>query len=129
MSNYFYYKDNFGDHYLSAALSANFTNCIVYGSLNESGELDRDYHAGAAFDYLFDHCDMLLADSVDITTSHFNNVIKNKDPLFVDAFSKDDYHLLTGSPCIDAGTPNSIPLDLDGITRTGNPDIGCYEFH
>jgi len=115
-----------GDHYLPADLSATFTNCIVYGSLDN--ELDRDKRDQSAFTYLFDHCLMKLTDSIDITTSHFINVIKNQDPLFTDAYSKDDYHLSTGSPCIDAGIPNGISLDLDGKTRTGNPDIGCYEF-
>lgn len=42
------------------------------------------------------------------------------DPLFVDSAAA-DYHLQTGSPCIDAGDPGS-PADLDG-TRA---DIGFF---
>ncbi len=67
------------------------------------------------------------------------------DPLFVDAGSG-DYHLLIGSPCIDAGDSNSVPdyitTDLDGRPRfiddpftvdtgSGSPpivDMGTYEF-
>jgi len=45
-----------------------------------------------------------------------------EDPLFVDRFSG-DYHLLSNSPCIDAGDP-SLPKDPDS-TRS---DIGAYFF-
>ncbi|HUW20359.1 MAG TPA: choice-of-anchor Q domain-containing protein [Sedimentisphaerales bacterium] len=55
------------------------------------------------------------------------------DPLFADA-DANDYHLLVGSPCINAGDPNytSQPdeTDLDGNPRivTGRVDMGAYEF-
>ncbi|HYV92203.1 MAG TPA: choice-of-anchor Q domain-containing protein [Chitinophagales bacterium] len=126
MSNYFYYKDEFGDHYLPADLNASFTNCIVYGSLDN--ELDRAQRNESAFNYRFDHCLMKLADTTNTATSSFLSILKNQDPLFVDAYNKDDYHLSAGSPCIDAGVPNGITADLVGKTRMGNPDIGCYEF-
>jgi hypothetical protein len=127
MSNYFYYQDELGDHYLPADLTATFANCIIYGSLEN--ELDRDARADAAFNYLFDHCLMKLADTVDIATPSFVNVIKNQNPLFQDvSYVVDDYHLSEGSPAINAGKMNGILYDLDGKTRTGNPDIGCYEF-
>ncbi|MCY7409289.1 MAG: hypothetical protein LH473_03375, partial [Chitinophagales bacterium] len=126
MSNYYYYKDDLGDHYLPADLNATFSNCIIHGSLDN--ELDRDPFAAAQFNYLFDHCLMKLADTVNVNTIHFSNIIKNQDPKFVDYYEKDDYHLASGSPCIDAGIANSIFLDLAGKTRTGNWDIGCYEF-
>jgi hypothetical protein len=126
MSNFYYYKDSLGDHYLPADLNAHFTNCIVYGSLDN--ELDRAQRNESAFIYVFDHCLMKLADTTITTTSSFLSILKNVDPLFVDAYNKDDYHLSAGSPCIDAGVTNGITLDLDGKTRMGNPDIGCYEF-
>jgi hypothetical protein len=126
MSNYYYYKDDLGDHYLPSDLNATFSNCIIYGSLDN--ELDRDAIADAQFNYLFQNCNMKLADTVNVANIHFENVLKNLDPQFADPFEKDDYHLSNGSPCIDAGLVNSIFLDLDGKSRTGNWDIGCYEF-
>jgi len=44
------------------------------------------------------------------------------DPLFIDRFTG-EYHLLSNSPCIDAGDP-SLPKDPDS-TRS---DIGAYFF-
>jgi len=54
------------------------------------------------------------------------------DPCFVDP-ENGDYHLLVGSPCIDAGDPNYIAepneTDLDGKPRVigGRIDMGAYE--
>ncbi|MHC4738521.1 MAG: right-handed parallel beta-helix repeat-containing protein [Planctomycetota bacterium] len=54
------------------------------------------------------------------------------DPQFVDPCNS-DYHLLPGSPCIDAGDPCYVPAqnetDLDGKPRVinGRIDMGAYE--
>jgi hypothetical protein len=59
-----------------------------------------------------------------------NNLDVN--PQFVNA-ANGNYHLQSGSPCIDAGTTNAPSLpstDLDGNPRIvgGAVDLGCYEF-
>jgi hypothetical protein len=131
MSNYYYYQDDQGDHYLPADLDASFTNCIVYGSLEN--ELDRDARNESQFNYTFDHCNLKLADSIDFSAphnvTHFLNVQKNQDPKFKDvSYEKDDYHIDAGSPCINAGMDNLIFFDLDGKSRISPFDIGCYEY-
>ena len=41
----------------------------------------------------------------------------------------DDFHLLAGSPAIDAGSVQyAPPTDRDGRPRNGAPDAGAYEF-
>jgi uncharacterized protein YjdB len=57
--------------------------------------------------------------------------IQNTDPLLLNAAGF-DFHLLTGSPAIDAGmTLLNVPNDFDGVTRPQGAgyDIGAYEFH
>ena len=58
----------------------------------------------------------------------------NQAPLFVDSLN-DNYQLLPGSPCIDAGTPDTTGLNLPPIDLAGNQriyngiiDIGAYEW-
>jgi uncharacterized protein YjdB len=56
--------------------------------------------------------------------------IQNTDPLLLNAAGF-DFHLLTGSPAIDAGmTLLNVPNDFDGVTRPRGAgyDIGAYEF-
>jgi hypothetical protein len=55
------------------------------------------------------------------------------DPLFGDPL-QEDFRLLAGSPCIDAGTTDGIALpevDFDGNLRIigSSVDIGAYEYN
>ena len=69
--------------------------------------------------------------TVDGTLAAGSRSNQSGDPLFADA-AGGDFHPLTGSPLIDAGTSDSAsgPSDLDGRARTlgAAPDIGAYEF-
>ncbi len=52
----------------------------------------------------------------------------NGDPLFVNA-PAGDFHLTVASPAINAGTTIGAPsLDLDGVRRGAQPDIGAFEY-
>jgi parallel beta-helix repeat protein len=72
-----------------------------------------------------------------VTNVNSSNGDISSDPLFASA-AGGDFHLATGSPCVDAGTngaPLLPPLDLDGYTRiiagiSNGPaiaDLGVYE--
>jgi hypothetical protein len=61
-----------------------------------------------------------------IATGSSHNLI-GQDPLFVD-YVNCDYHLSSASPCIGAGVAyEGIGLDLDGVSFSDPPSIGCYE--
>ncbi len=68
----------------------------------------------------------------DWTCSGGSSNVYGSDPRFVNPLAG-DYHLLAGSPAIDAGADLGVTTDLDGLPRpdpgTGVPDIGAYEFH
>jgi parallel beta-helix repeat protein len=95
------------------------TNCILWGNTLESEPMDL---AGASATY---------SDIGAGETEGEGNI--SLDPLFVDA-AAGDFHLQTGSPCIDAGS-NSAPAlpetDKDGNPRIFGPavDMGAYELH
>lgn len=63
----------------------------------------------------------------DIRGGYTGTAILNMDPEFI---STTDYHLQSGSPCINAGDNTYAPsTDLDGNPRPqgSSTDIGCYE--
>jgi len=44
------------------------------------------------------------------------------------AFAPDGYHLLPGSPAINAGVVSGVAADIDGEPRVGAPDLGADEY-
>ena len=59
---------------------------------------------------------------LDLTVA--NNI--SMDPLYTNYPM--DFHLLAGSPCINAGTTVGAPaVDMDGVLRDAMPDIGADE--
>ena len=58
------------------------------------------------------------------------NVLLNEDPDFVNT-ARSDFRIGLGSAAIDIGDQNianTVPLDILGIDRTTDPDLGSYEF-
>lgn len=113
-------------------LNAVFRNCILWGDEgNVDNEVTSDKKGTAAFQFLLDHT-LYKAKSIpaDIT---LNNCIGNIDPAF-DSVNANrryfDFHIGNKqSPAIGSGVPLSINNDLDGKTRTGDADLGCYTKH
>jgi len=116
---------------LTADLTANFINCIFWGS---TGAVDNEVVAsqqGTAntFTINFDHS---LWRMKNVPTNVTSSSMITVDPMFdsvdnVKMFY--DFHLKAGSPAIDYGVLTGIPFDLDGNPRVSGSgtDLGCYE--
>lgn len=106
-----------------AELIANFTNTIVYGSLDE--EINFSVSDTAFFSAIFDHC--LVKTEYETDTLDFVDCVFNLEPQFVDR-AEDDYTIEATSPCRDSGKVTLITTDLNGNPRVIPYDIGAYEF-
>lgn len=113
-------------------LNALFRNCIIWaGGNNVEDEVLAVKKGNAAFNVDFDH---VLYKAKNISPDiHVMNSIANLDPAF-DSINADrryfDFHIgKNPSPAIGAGTAVAIGNDLDGKTRSGDPDLGAYTKH
>ena len=104
-------------------------NSIVYGVQEEEFGAALSSTTEVDTTYLFDHCLMKTA-KFDNDAPGFNACLFNQNPLFVDPRTF-DFHLNDVlSPAVGAGSPviaNEVPFDLEGINRTGTPDIGAFQ--
>ena len=122
------------------------TNTLVISNGGESGIGDRDA-SGSTF--LLNYCDTYgnSPDGTDGITIVRTNCLGTPpedglDPLFAGgampggagpafagAWMAYDFQLQDGSPAIDAGTPDSAPVeDIEGTLRDASPDMGAYEW-
>lgn len=105
-------KNSFVFFYPSNGRAININNNLIY---NGSLETCDDNNGGAT--------------CATLTYSQSNNII-GRDPLFVNA-STHDFHLQSGSPAIDKGSPENAPShDHDHNIRPQGLayDIGAYEY-
>jgi len=107
----------------------NVFNNIIWGN-TASGSGGDVYLTGTGQQKVFEFNDVDSMSGVwDIATSNIDLAPQFFDPV------NGDYHTLSTSPCVNAGTNGalSLPLtDLDGNSRTnsaGMVDMGCYEFN
>ena len=116
--------------FLTADLTANFTNCIFWG---ENGPVDDEVVAfkqgSGIYSVNFTNCLWKVkttpANSTSVAT------LNNQTPLFdsVDVAKRFyNFRLKDGSPAINKGINTGLLTDLDGNNRAvGLPDMGCYE--
>jgi hypothetical protein len=113
-------------------LQADFTNCIIYGDIDNELALDSNASAPAAFqfNYFFKNC--LIKSTVNLTNpAHFQNIYSGQ-PIFHDPRNNDLNISITsaGKDLGDVATGISLSTDLGGNSRIadGLPDIGAYEY-
>ena len=87
-----------------------FVNCIVYQNTQTYGD---DINVGQSATAQIDNCDLIMP-----SNATGSNNLNNVNPQFV---SNTDFHLQSGSPCIDAGMDVGLPYNGSA------PDMGCYE--
>ena len=121
-----YYWDGVtGDPTIYGNLTASLTNCIVYGSLDSEIVCDATgTPAGITPSLILKNC-LLKMGTVREPFLDTIGCIFNQDPLFKNTANA-DFHLMTGSPAINAGDSTGISdSDLEDNPWHGG-DIGCY---
>ncbi len=119
------YRDLDDVNYIPGHLVASFTNCVIYGSLEN--ELFAHAKGPGVFDVKMKNCLIKVKDGI-VSKIETTNCIINRDPQFENA-SQWDYRPKSGSPLIGAGDgATGISIDIAGKPRSLPYDIGCYEY-
>jgi hypothetical protein len=112
---------------------AHFVNCIITG--NKTRELLFSKNETDTFAFLFENCLLKYAASNEEDLYDFENnerypnIVKDGAPHFRNA-AINDFQIGEESEAIEKASlekAQTIPLDLLGIDRTSNPDIGAYQ--
>lgn len=128
-----YYGDENNNIQIRPLIKAQFTNCIIYGGLENELGLDS-FPIENAFNYQFENC-VIRVDKDEITSLNALNSLINPSFQFKN-ISEANYELDTLSIAKDAGNkdiltqfPFILNTDLNGNTRNSEniPDIGAYE--
>ena len=137
VNNFFIYNDSAGQEIIETRdlKAANFTNCIFEGNNNIEFLIDKVDGSGL-FNYSVKNCLIKFSDSnnsfIDVTEVDFENntnyssIILNGKPNFRDT-QKSDFIIGAESEAINKATNTPFFLDILGVNRTTNPDIGAYQ--
>ena len=137
VNNFFTFQDENGQEIIETRnlTAANFTNCIITGNNNIEFLLDH-VESGDTFNYSvqnsliqFDDFNNNFQNNNELNfsdTSHYLNIILNGNADFKDT-SKEEFIIGSNSDAIGNALPTSVTLDLLGVTRAPNRDIGAYQ--
>ena len=126
-------SDGSSKTYVGDLEKAYFGNSIVTGNITTKNELEFSRVGDVAFNFMFDHCLLQLADTFNISeTSHYGDILKSVDPKFIDPYDKMVFKLDTLSPAKDVGSieiGDAFPFDMLNQSRISDvaPDLGAYE--
>ena len=100
------------------------SNCLFWDNSANTGL--SVYNSGAL--PTFSYSMVEEASCPDVGSTCGSGMIYATDPQFIDAVNG-NLALKCNSPAIDTGTPSGAPAeDINNFTRTGNPDMGAYEY-
>ncbi len=135
INNFFTYEDNGQEIIETRDLhAANFTNCIFDGNNNIEFIIDK-VDGGGIFNYNVSNSMIQFNDTsnsfegnaeLDFTNSFYQNIILNGNSHFKDSQNQ-DFIIGQDSDAINKAKTSIFNLDLLGIDRSSNPDIGAYQ--
>ncbi len=135
INNFFKYEDNGQEIIETRDLhAANFTNCIFDGNNNIEFIIDK-VDGGGIFNYNVSNSMIQFNDTsnsfegnaeLDFTNSFYQNIILNGNSHFKDS-QNEDFIIGQDSDAINKAKTSIFNLDLLGIDRSSNPDIGAYQ--
>lgn len=136
VNNFFTYVDANGQEINETRdlHAANFSNCIFDGNNNIEFIIDK-VDGGDIFNYSISNCMIQFSDSsnsyadnaeLDFTNSFYQNIILNGNANFRNS-QNEDFIIGQDSNAINKATTSIFNLDILGVDRTINPDIGAYQ--
>ena len=114
-------------------IAANFTNCIFDGNSNIEFVLDKV--EGSAFNYNVENSMLRFNDvngafsenvELDFNNPNYQDNILNGFPHFRNP-QKNNFVIGQESDAIDKARPTLFSIDLLGVDRSTNPDMGAYQ--
>ncbi|MRH99786.1 hypothetical protein GH721_04495 [Kriegella sp. EG-1] len=128
--------DNFLNDKSYDLINAKFTNCIIYGT--QSKEISALTNGTNTFNFSFTNCLIRYAENsissegivFDLDDeNHFKNNTFNQPPEFFDSFGGDFRinELSSAKGNANFESAQEVPLDILGVNRINNPDIGAFQ--
>ncbi len=116
------------NNFVGSDLNANFTNCIITGTVLEGNEIAVNVKPTWANNIVFNNC--LLKSVIDLSSvaslNAASTAMLNAAPGFEDE-NKQDFTLQSSSTAKGAGLAVGVLVDIKNNARANPPSVGCYE--